>query len=236
MTDVPLMPKATAVWLIDNTSLSFDQIAEFCRLHPLEVKGIADGDVAAGVRGIDPISNHQLTREEIEKAEADTGYKMKLMKPRHAVSEKRMTKGPRYTPTSKRQNRPNAIAWMIRKHPEISDNQIAKLLGTTKATIQTIRDGSHWNTPNLEPTDPVALGLTTQLELDAIVKKAASKRAAQGIVEDEGPSLRPAEEVVAEATTAEEDAYKSDISADTVFANMGGSEVTPRKDEEDDTY
>ncbi|MEL6363805.1 MAG: cell cycle transcriptional regulator TrcR [Pseudomonadota bacterium] len=232
MTDAPLMPKATAVWLIDNTSLSFDQIAQFCVLHPLEVKGIADGDVAAGVRGIDPISNHQLTREEIEKAEADATYKMKLMKPRHAVTEKRRTQGPKFTPTSKRQTRPDAIAWMIRRHPEVSDNQIAKLLGTTKATIQTIREGSHWNQSNLEPTDPVALGLTSQIELDAVVKKAAAKRAADaGVPEPEGATLQPAAETVVDQT-AEEAASSQDYDADSVFANMGGSGVAPR-DEDD---
>ena len=235
MTDAPLMPKATAVWLIDNTSLTFDQIAEFCRLHPLEVKGIADGDVAAGVRGIDPISNHQLSREEIEKGEATPSYRMKLMRARHAVTEKRRTKGPRFTPTSKRQNRPNAIAWMIRNHSEVSDNQIAKLLGTTKATIQTIRDGSHWNASNLEPTDPVALGLTSQVELDAVVKKAAAKRQAEaGPVPDEGPTLKPTDETVGGASYADEerDARRSgSFDAETVFANMGGADVAERDED-----
>jgi len=232
MAEAPLMPKATAVWLIDNTSLSFEQIAAFCVLHPLEVKGIADGDVAAGVRGIDPISTHQLTRDEIAKAEADAGYRMKLLKPKTEVKEKRRTSGPRFTPTSKRQNRPNAIAWMIRKHPEVSDNQIAKLLGTTKATIQTIRDGSHWNSSNLEPIDPVALGLASQTDLDAVVKKAAAKRAAEaGPVPDEGATLKPAEESI---RGEEEDDEPKDagFDADTVFANMGGSGVTEREDDD----
>ena len=233
MSDAPLMPKATAVWLIDNTSLTFDQIAQFCVLHPLEVKGIADGDVAAGVRGIDPISNHQLTRDEIEKAEKDSSYKMKLLKARNEVTEKRRTSGPRFTPTSKRQNRPNAIAWMIRRHPEVSDNQVAKLLGTTKATIQTIRDGSHWNSANLEQIDPVALGLTSQTELDAVVRKAAAKRDADApIPEPEGATLQPAQETskVDDRTPEEADAG---FDAETVFAKMGGAGVSEREDDDE---
>ena len=135
MADKPLMPIATAVWLIDNTSLTFDQIAEFCGLHPLQVRGIADGDVGGGVRGIDPITTHQLTRDEIEKAQDDESYRLKLSRPKTVVAEK-TRKGPRYTPVSKRQNRPDAIAWVVRNHPEISDAQVGKLLGTTKTTIQ----------------------------------------------------------------------------------------------------
>src|SRR5690606_24941054 len=175
MADI-LMPKATAVWLVDNTSLSFDQIADFCGLHPLQVKGIADGDVAAGVRGIDPINNHQLAREESEKAEADESYRLKLSRPKTHVGEK-PRKGLRHTPVSKRQNRPDAIAWMVKNHPEVTDAQIAKLLGTTKSTIQSVRDRSHWNAANLQPRDPVGLGLCSQLDLDAVVRKAAAKRA-----------------------------------------------------------
>ncbi|MBY0423836.1 MAG: DUF1013 domain-containing protein, partial [Parvularculaceae bacterium] len=160
MSDQPLMPIATAVWLIENTSLSFDQIADFCGLHPLQVKGIADGDVAGGVRGIDPISSHQLAREELEKAQADVGYRMKLSKPKNAIiAETTSRKGPRYTPISKREHRPDAILWMVRNHPEVTDAQIAKLLGTTKTTIQSVRDRTHWNSANLTPQDPVGLGL-----------------------------------------------------------------------------
>ena len=191
MADRPLMPIATAVWLIDNTALTFEQIAEFCGLHELQVKGIADGDVGSGVRGIDPITTHQLTRDEIEKAQEDPGYRLKLSKPKTVVAE-RQHKGPRYTPVSKRQNRPDAIAWMVRNHPEVPDSQIAKLLGTTKTTIQSVRDRTHWNSANLQPQDPVGLGLCTQIDLDAVVRKAAAKRAKMKPAEpDAGPTLEP---------------------------------------------
>ncbi len=203
MTDRPLMPIATAVWLIDNTSLTFDQIAEFCGLHPLQVKGIADGDVGAGVRGIDPISTHQLAREEIDKAEADDAYRLKISRPKTTVAEK-PRKGGRYTPVSKRQNRPDAIAWLVRNHPEVSDAQISKLLGTTKSTITAVRDRSHWNTANLQPRDPVGLGLCSQIDLDAVVRKAAAKRAK--LIKD-NPSLDPgpALEPTRDSTLAEDE-------------------------------
>ena len=227
MASRPLMPIATAVWLIDNTSLSFDQIAEFCGLHPLQVKGIADGDVAGSVRGIDPITTHQLTRDEIEKAQADPEYKLNLSKPKTVVAEK-TRKGPRYTPVSKRQNRPDAIAWMIRNHPEVPDSQVAKLLGTTKTTIQAVRDRTHWNTANLQPQDPVGLGLCTQIDLDAVVRKAAAKKARlEAKQKREGPSLTPVEEAPAKPEEKPEpaDAEKSanEIDLDKVFADMGGA-------------
>ncbi|MEZ5891609.1 MAG: cell cycle transcriptional regulator TrcR [Parvularculaceae bacterium] len=223
MTDRPLMPIATAVWLIDNSSLTFDQIADFCGLHPLQVKGIADGDVGAGVRGIDPIATHQLSREELEKAETDENHRLKILRPKTLVAEK-PRKGPRYTPVSKRQNRPDAIAWMVRNHPEISDAQIAKLLGTTKSTIQSVRDRSHWNSANLTPRDPVGLGLCSQMDLDAVVRKAAAKRAKLAPAEapDAGPSLEP----VQDTTIAEDerDAPKEKkIDLDKVFADFGGN-------------
>ncbi|MEM8987164.1 MAG: cell cycle transcriptional regulator TrcR [Pseudomonadota bacterium] len=206
----PLMPKATAVWLIDNTSLTFDQIADFCILHPLEVKGIADGDVAAGVRGLDPVTNGQLTREEIEKAEADDTHKMTLLKPKHQTPEK-PRKGAKYTPLSKRQERPNAILWMVRNHPEVPASQIAKLLGTTKPTIEAIRDRTHWNMANIQPQDPVGLGLCKQSELDMVVRKAAAKKAKLGeTAPAEGPTLQTAEETLAPQTPAEpEDPFAS---------------------------
>jgi len=186
MTEI-LMPKATAVWLVDNTALTFDQIADFCGLHPLEVKGIADGDVAVGVRGADPISNGQLTREEIEKAEASEKFRMTPVKPKYADLQKPgKRRGPRYTPLSRRQNRPDAIAWVVRNHPELSDAQISKLLGTTKTTIGAVRDRSHWNASNIKPTDPVSLGLCSQIDLDEQVKKASAKRAK---MEKENPEL-----------------------------------------------
>jgi hypothetical protein len=197
MTEI-LMPKATAVWLVDNTSLTFEQIADFCGLHPLEVKGIADGEVARDIRGADPIANGQLTREELDRAQNDSKYRMRAQKSRHAELLKPQKKAPRYTPVSRRQDRPDAIAWFVRNHPEVTDAQISKLLGTTKATIDQVRNRTHWNAANIKPVDPVTLGLVTQLELDALVKKAAEKKAKddakKGIVHDDGPSLRPASE------------------------------------------
>ena len=198
MTTEILMPKATAVWLVDNTSLTFDQIADFCGLHPLEVKGIADGEVARDIRGADPIANGQLSREELDRAEKDSKYRMKAQKSRHAELLKPIKKGPRYTPVSRRQDRPDAIAWFLRNHPEVADSQIARILGTTKATIDSVRTKQHWNSVNIKPVDPVTLGLVTQLELDEVVRKAADKKAKEdarkGIVQPEGPTLRPASE------------------------------------------
>ncbi len=173
----PLMPKATAVWLVDNTSLTFEQIGEFCGLHPLEVKGIADGEVAQGIKGMDPVAAGQLTREVIEKAQEDSTVKLEVPAPKHEVPERPQRKGPRYTPLSRRQDKPDAIYWMIRNHPEVSDAQVAKLIGTTKPTINAIRDRTHWNSSNLKPVDPVSLALCTQMELDDVVRKAAEKKA-----------------------------------------------------------
>ena len=195
MSDI-LMPKATAVWLVDNTSLTFEQIADFCGLHPLEVRGIADGEVARDIRGADPIANGQLSREELDRAEKTQTYRMVAQKSRHAELLKPQKKAPRYTPVSRRQDRPDAIAWFLRNHPEVADAQLARLLGTTKATIEQVRNRTHWNSANIKPVDPVTLGLVAQLELDAVVKKAAEKKAKddarKGIVE--GPTLRPAAE------------------------------------------
>jgi hypothetical protein len=206
MSDV-LMPKATAVWLVDNTSLTFEQIADFCGLHPLEVNGIADGEVARDIRGADPIANGQLNREELDKAQANPAYMMKAQVSRHAEFLKPNKKAPRYTPVSRRQDRPDAIAWFIRNHPEIADSQISKLLGTTKATIDQVRNRQHWNAANIKPVDPVTLGLVGQLELDDVVRKAADKRikedAKKGIIH-EGPTLRSAAETGA---AEEEEAY-----------------------------
>lgn len=171
---LPLMQKATAVWLIDNTTLSFTQIAEFCGLHELEVNGIADGEVAQGIKGFDPVANRQLTAQEIARCEKDPKARLKLMHNPAADGEMKR-KGPRYTPLSKRQDRPAAIAWLVKFHPELSDGQIAKLVGTTKPTIESIRDRSHWNITNVQPVDPVALGMCRQSELDAAVAKAVKK-------------------------------------------------------------
>ena len=177
----PIMAKATAVWLVDNTTISFKQIADFCGLHELEVQGIADGDVATGVKGFDPIANNQLVQEDIDNAQNDPLYKLKLKYNAAAVGEEKR-RGPRYTPLSKRQDRPASILWLVKFHPELSDGQISKLVGTTKPTIQSIRERTHWNISNIQPIDPVALGLCKQSELDAIVQKAAAKKAREGEV------------------------------------------------------
>jgi uncharacterized protein len=176
-----IMAKATAVWLVDNTTLSFKQVADFCDLHELEVQGIADGDVAAGVKGFDPITNNQLTAEEIEAGEKNPLHKLKLKFYSAAVGEEKR-RGPRYTPLSKRQDRPASILWLVKFHPELTDGQISKLVGTTKPTIQALRERTHWNINNIQPIDPVALGLCKQSELDAAVQKAAAKKAASGEV------------------------------------------------------
>src|SRR5687768_13755508 len=172
MSDAPLMPKATAVWLVENTGLTFDQIAEFCGLHPLEVKGIADGEVAAGVRGLDPVGAGMLTREEIRRGEADPKVRLQLTKSVAADVKPPKRKEPRYTPLSKRQDRPDAIAWLLRHHSEVSDQQICKLLGTTKATVQAVRDRTHWKSQEIRPRDPVLLGLCSQTELDDTIMRA----------------------------------------------------------------
>jgi uncharacterized protein len=177
----PLMAKATAVWLVDNTTLTFRQVAEFCGMHELEVQGIADGDVATGVKGFDPVANNQLDQIEIERGQTDPLYKLKLKFNAAAVGEEKR-RGPRYTPLSKRQDRPAAILWLVKFHPELSDGAIGKLVGTTKPTILTIRERSHWNINNIQPIDPVALGLCKQSELDAAVQAAARKKAAEGTV------------------------------------------------------
>ena len=174
--DRPLMPKATAVWLVDNTSLTFEQIADFCGLHALEVKGIADGEVGAGIRGLDPVAGGQLTREEIERCQQDPSARLKLARPVSGELKPAKRKEPRYTPLSKRQDRPDAIAWLLRHHPELTDQQICKLLGTTKSTVSAVRDRTHWKSAEIRPRDPVLLGLCSQVDLDHAVLNA---RAAQ---------------------------------------------------------
>jgi hypothetical protein len=176
-----LHPKATAVWLVDNTTISFRQIADLTGMHELEIQGIADGDVAQGVKGFDPIANNQLTQDEIDRAQSDPMHKLALKPNKAAVGEENR-RGPRYTPLSKRQDRPASILWLVKFHPELSDGQISKLVGTTKPTIQSIRERTHWNIANIQPIDPVALGLCKQTELDAAVQKAAAKKAADAPV------------------------------------------------------
>jgi hypothetical protein len=199
MSQGPLMPKATAVWLVENTSLTFEQIADFCKLHPLEVKGIADGEVAAGIKGLDPVGTNQLTREEIEAAEADPNHRLKMADAKVKLPEvKRTRKGPRYTPVSRRQDRPNAILWLLRNHGELKDAQIMRLVGTTKTTIQQVRDRTHWNSSTLQPMDPVTLGLCSQIDLDFEVQRAAKERPVAQPAES-GQTLLPAEVTTAAA-------------------------------------
>lgn len=195
----PLMPKATAVWLVDNTSLTFEQIADFCGLHPLEVKGIADEDVAKGIKGQDPVTSGQLTREQIEEAEKNPKTRLKMAPPKHKMPSVKQKKAPRYTPVSKRQDKPDAVYWILRNHPEFADADIIKLIGTTKATIQKIRERSHWNATNIKAVDPVTLGLCSQLELDLAVTRAAAKRErALKRAEKAGATLKPISETVAQ--------------------------------------
>jgi len=192
----PLMPKATAVWLVENTSLSFEQIAEFCGLHNLEVKGIADGDVAQGIKGMDPIASGQLTREEIKRAEADPGYQLKVAASKVEIPQVKSKPGPRYTPVSRRQDRPNAVLWLLRNHAELKDSQIMRLVGTTKPTIAAIRDRSHWNSNNLTPQDPVMLGLCSQIDLDNEVGKAARRLERERKETGKSGTLLPAAETI----------------------------------------
>ncbi|MBI3443950.1 MAG: DUF1013 domain-containing protein [Magnetospirillum sp.] len=180
---LPLMPKATAVWLVENTALTFEQVADFCGLHPLEVQAIADGEVAAGIVGLDPVANSQVTRAEIERCEADCDGRLKLTVT-DIPQPRAKQKGARYTPVSKRQDRPDAIAWLIKHHPELSDAAISKLIGTTKPTIQSVRDKSHWNAANIKPRNPVTLGMCTEAELEKIVALSGRSRS---VVHDEEP-------------------------------------------------
>jgi hypothetical protein len=187
---IPLMPKATAVWLVENTGLTFDQIADFCGMHPLEVQGIADGEVAIGIVGIDPVSASQLTREEIARCEADP--KARLVLQRKDLPEiVTRSKGARYTPVAKRQDKPSAIAWLLRHHPELNDAQVGRLLGTTKSTIQKVRDRSHWDMQNIKPTSPVMLGLCSQEALDDAITKASrgNPRARPGVAAAPQPEM-----------------------------------------------
>ena len=249
---LPIMAKATAVWLVDNTTISFKQIADFCGMHELEVQGIADGDVATGVKGFDPIANNQLTQEEIERAQDNPLHKLTLKHYAAAQGEEKR-RGPRYTPLSKRQDRPNAILWLVKFHPELADSQIAKLVGTTKPTITSIRERTHWNISNMQPIDPVALGLCKQSELDAAVQKAAAKKAKEGaaLSDDERRKLLSTEQSLeAEAEprmpTAiegletftlgqdrdDEDAPEKEYDVDSVF-NLPESDDDDEDDEDD---
>ncbi|MFZ1681359.1 MAG: DUF1013 domain-containing protein [Rhizobiaceae bacterium] len=222
-----LMPKATAVWLVDNTSLSFDQIADFCRLHPLEVKAIADGEAAQGIRGLDPVSGGQLSREEIERGESDPAHRLHVLEPKVRVPEAKR-KGPRYTPLSKRHDRPNAILWLVRNHPELKDAQVSRLVGTTKTTIEQVRNRTHWNSAGLQPLDPVTLGLCSQIDLDLEVGRAARAR---GEIAPVGDTLLPASvtERLEPAPVAPEDV---ELDASKVFAKLSSLKGRDLDDDE----
>jgi hypothetical protein len=230
MANTLLMPKATAVWLVDNTALSFDQIAQFCSLHPLEVKAIADGEAAQGIKGMDPINTGQLSREEIARGERDVNHRLKLSEPKVRVPETKR-KGPRYTPLSKRQDRPNAILWLVRSHPELKDAQISRLVGTTKATIEQIRNRTHWNSANLAPMDPVTLGLCSQIDLDIEVQRASAGRPAAAPT---GDTLLPAamtERLSPEAATERDE--EEELDANAVFAKLSSLKGNVEEDEEE---
>lgn len=217
------MPKATAVWLVDNTTLSFKQIADFCGLHPLEVQGIADGEVAQNIVGMDPIANNQITRAELERCEADPSASLQI-KETAVPLHRRSTKGARYTPVSKRQDRPSAIAWMLRHHPEVSDAQVQRLLGTTKDTINKIRERTHWNIQNIKPTDPVSLGICTQTELAEAVSTAAERRRKE-------LAKRPEDE---QAEQEEEPRGRLSAEAAIAAAALGMTRLKPEAEEEDE--
>ena len=235
MADKPLMAKATAVWLVDNTTISFKQIGDFCGLHELEVQGIADGDVAAGVKGFDPVANNQLTQDEIDKAEKNPLHKLKLKFNASAVGEEKR-RGPRYTPLSKRQDRPASILWLGKFHPELSDGQISKLVGTTKPTIQAIRERTHWNIGNIDPIDPVALGLCRQSELDAAVQQANAKRLRDGsaMSDDERRKLVSTEQSLGMSPEPKMPASMSGLEGFTLSESNAEEEEEP-KDERDVT-
>ncbi len=237
MSDAPLMPKATAVWLVDNTALTFSQIGDFCKLHPLEVKGIADGEVAVGIKGMDPIAANQITRDEISAGEKDASHKLQLAKSKIVVPVAAKRKGPKYTPVSRRQDRPDAISWLLRYHPELVDSQVMKLVGTTKTTINAIRDRTHWNSQNLKPVDPVTLGLCSQLELDLAVRKAAKRvEKAGGTLPNR--TLMPAEETVpppyaiADTPVAQAAEDTSAPNADEAFKDFKPEDAEPQVEEE----
>lgn len=231
MANTLLMPKATAVWLVDNTALSFEQIAQFCGLHPLEVKAIADGESAQGIKGMDPIITGQLTRDEIKKGEDDSNHRLKLSDPKVRVPEAKR-RGARYTPLSKRQDRPNAILWLVRNHPELKDAAISRLVGTTKSTIEQIRDRKHWNAANLVPMDPVTLGLCSQIDLDLEVQRASAGKAPAAPV---GDTLLPAsltERLPADEVQVAPKKDEDELDANAVFAKLSAlKNKEPQEDE-----
>ena len=184
---LPLMPKATAIWLVENTALTFKQIADFCGMHELEIKGIADGEVGMGIKGLNPISTNQLTKEEIDKAANDPEHSLELIQNEITMQTERDPKQKKYTPLSKRQERPDAISWLLRNHPELKDSQVAKLVGSTKNMVVSIKNKTNWNMSNIRPQDPVGLGLCKQVDLDDALEKAerSQKRAAKKKLKEE---------------------------------------------------
>ncbi|QDP18837.1 DUF1013 domain-containing protein [Sphingomonas xanthus] len=220
----PLMPHATAAWLVENTSLSFSQIADFCGLHLLEVQAIADDTAATKLTGRDPIRSGELTHEEIEKGQSDADYVLKMHKAPDPVTR---TKGPRYTPVSKRQDKPDGIAWIIRNHPEVTDGQISKLIGTTRTTIAAIRERTHWNMANIQPKDPVTLGLTSQRELDAAVSKAQKAAGTEAVADT---SLDSDRQALIEQLRAEREQHVRDAEA-ALAAETAGPEGEMASDE-----
>jgi len=217
----PLMPHATAAWLVDNSSLTFEQIAQFCGLHILEVQAIADDTAATKLTGRDPIRAGELTHEEIEKGQKDPDHVLQMWK---APEEVRRTKGPRYTPVSKRQDKPDGIYWIIKNHPEVTDGQISKLIGTTRTTIAAIRDRTHWNMANITPKDPVTLGLTTQRELDASVAKAAKAAGIQAPTDTRFDSDRAS---LIEQLRAEREQHARDAEAALADGEAPSDEIVP---------
>ena len=211
----PLMPHATAAWLVDNSALSFEQIAEFCGLHILEIQAIADDTAATKLTGRDPIRAGELNHEEIERGQTDPDYRLKMIKEPDPI---RRTKGPRYTPVSKRQDKPDGIAWILRNHPEVTDGAIGKLIGTTRTTIAALRERSHWNMANIQPKDPVTLGLTTQRELDAAVAKAAK---AAGLAAPTDTRLEGDRAALIEELRAEREQHHRDAEAALAAAEAG---------------
>src|SRR3954469_853505 len=189
---LPLMPKATAVWLIEKTALTFTQIADFCGMHTLEVQAIADGEVAQGIVGYDPLGKGQLTAEEIRRCEADPAARLRLAQT--SIPTPKKLKGARYTPVAKRNDRPDGIAFLLRNYPQLTDAQIAKLMGTTKDTIQKVRDRTHWNSANIKPRDPVILGLCSQTDLNAAIARPSDRREGQGPAVPR-PPVRDADDV-----------------------------------------
>src|ERR1700751_2364079 len=216
MSNAPLMPKATAVWLVDNTARSFDQVADFTKMPPLEVRAIADGDAAQGIKGMDPISTGQLTRDEIEKGEKDPNYRLKLGESKVALPPAAKKKGPRYTPVSRRHERPSAILWLVRNHPELKDAQIMRLIGTTKTTIASVRDRTHWNASTMTP---MTLALCSQIELDFEVQRAAKEKPVPANYG--GATLLPASETTRKEEVVEQTEKSSDdLNVDALFAKL----------------